>query len=162
MSLTPLIDAPLPVQIHAFAAISALLLGALVLFRRKGTSLHKVMGRTWVGLMLVTAGSAIFINEIRLIGPFSPIHIFSVVTFIGVVHGIREVRRGNVRGHRATMQGLYFFALILAGAFTLLPGRRMHDVLFGAAAGWTPSLIAIGLALVASAAIYIRLRRQQA
>jgi uncharacterized membrane protein len=162
MSLTPLIDAPLPVQIHASAAIAALLLGAVVLFRRKGTPLHKALGRGWVVLMLVTAGSAIFINEIRLIGPFSPIHIFSVVTFVGLAEGIWQIRRGNVRGHRATMQGVYFFALILAGAFTLLPGRRMHEVLFGADAGWTPSLIAIGLALVASAAIYGRLRRQAA
>lgn len=162
MSLTPLIEAPLQVQIHAVAALAALVLGALVLFRRKGTPLHKAMGRAWVALMLVAAGSAIFINEIRLIGPFSPIHIFSVITFIGVAQGIIEIRRGNVRRHRATMQGLYFFALILAGAFTLLPGRRMHDVLFGAAAGWTPSLVAVALALAASAAIYLRLRQQQA
>lgn len=162
MTLTPLLTAPLAVQIHALAAISALVLGAVVLFRRKGTPLHKAMGRVWVVLMLIAAGSSIFINEIRLIGPFSPIHIFSVMTFIGVAQGIREIRRGNVRAHRAAMQGLYFFALILAGAFTLLPGRRMHDVLFGAEAGWTPSLIAIGLALMLSATIYLRLRRQQA
>lgn len=162
MSLTPLIEAPWPVQIHAAAAIAALFLGAVVLFRRKGTSLHKAMGRVWVALMLVAAGSAIFINEIRLVGPFSPIHIFSVMTFIGVAQGIIEIRRGNLRAHRAAMQGLYFFALIIAGAFTLLPGRRMHDVLFGAEAGWTPSVIAIALALTASAAIYLRLRRQQA
>jgi uncharacterized membrane protein len=162
MSLTPLLDAPLAVQLHAAAAIAALFLGALVLFRRKGTPLHKALGRTWVALMLVAAGSSIFINEIRLVGPFSPIHIFSVVTFVGVAQGIREIRRGNVHGHRATMQGLYFFALILAGAFTLLPGRRMHDVLFGAASGWTPSLVAITLALTVSGSIYLRLRRQQA
>jgi uncharacterized membrane protein len=162
MSLTPLIEAPLQVQIHAVAALAALVLGALVLFRLKGTPLHKAMGRAWVVLMLVAAGSSIFINEIRLIGPFSPIHIFSVVTFVGVAQGIIEIRRGNVRAHRAAMQGLYFFALIIAGAFTLLPGRRMHDVLFGAAAGWTPSLVAIALALVTSGAIYLRLRQQQA
>lgn len=162
MSLTPLIEAPLPVQIHAAAAIAALFLGAVVLFRRKGTPLHKAMGRVWVALMLVAAGSSIFINDIRLIGPFSPIHIFSVMTFVGVAQGIIEIRRGNLRAHRAAMQGLYFFALIIAGAFTLLPGRRMHDVLFGAEAGWTPSLIAIALALTTSAAIYLRLRQQQA
>jgi uncharacterized membrane protein len=162
MSLAPLLAAPLPVQIHAFAAIAALLLGAVVLFRKKGTALHKALGRVWVVLMLVAAISSIFINEIRLIGPFSPIHIFSVMTFVGLAQGIRAIRRGNVRAHRAAMQGLYFFALILAGAFTLLPGRRMHDVLFGAGAGWTPSLIAIGLALGISAAIYLRLRRQPA
>lgn len=160
MSLTPLLEAPLAIQIHVASAISALLLGAAVLFRRKGTPLHKAMGRVWVGLMLSTALSSIFINEIRLIGPFSPIHIFAVVTFAGLAQGIREIRRGNVPGHRAAMQALYFLALVLTGAFTLLPGRRMHDVLFGAQSGWAPSLVAIALALGLSTAIYLRLRRQ--
>ena len=158
MSLDPLLAAPLAVQVHAAAALSAFLLGAAVLFRRKGTPLHKLMGRVWAVLMLITAGSSILINEIRLIGPFSPIHIFSIVTFAGIAQGIAEIRRGNVARHRATMQGLYFFALILAGAFTLLPGRRMHDVLFGAGAGWPPSLAAIGLGLLLSGAIYLRLQ----
>ena len=53
MSLTPLLVAPLAIQIHATAAIAAMLLGALVLFRRKGTPLHKAMGRLFVLLMLV-------------------------------------------------------------------------------------------------------------
>jgi uncharacterized membrane protein len=162
MSLTPLLDAPLAVQIHALAAMSAMLLGAFVLFRRKGTPLHRAMGRVWVVLMLVTALSSIFINEIRLVGPFSPIHIFTVITFAGLAQGIHEIRRGNVRAHRAAMQSLYFLALILTGAFTLLPGRRMHAVLFGAESGWAPSLVAIVLALGVSAAIYLKLRRQSA
>ncbi|WP_374619336.1 DUF2306 domain-containing protein [Devosia sp.] len=159
MSLTPLLDAPLAVQLHAAVALSALFLGALVLFNRKGTRLHRTLGRVWAALMLITAGSALFINEIRMIGPFSPIHLFSIVTFVGIVEGIRQIRRGDVRRHRATMQGLYFFALILTGAFTLLPGRRMHDVLFGAEAGWAPALAAIALALGASVLIWRRLLR---
>ncbi len=158
MSLTPLLEAPFAVQIHAFTAIAALLLGALVLFRRKGTPLHKLMGRVWVALMLVVATSSLFINEIRLIGPFSPIHIFAIMTYVGVTQGIWHIRHGDVARHRADMQGLYFGALILAGAFTFLPGRRMHQVLFGPDAGWTPSLIVIGVALTATAIIWMRLQ----
>lgn len=157
MSLTPLLEAPLAVQIHAFAAIAAVTLGALVLFRRKGTPLHKLMGRTWAALMLVVATSALFINEIRLIGPFSPIHIFSVFTYLGLAQGIWAIRHRDVQKHRAAMQGLYFGALMLAGAFTFLPRRRMHDVLFGADAGWTPSLIVIGVALTLTAVLWVRL-----
>jgi uncharacterized membrane protein len=111
-------------------------------------------------LMLVAATASIFINEIRLIGPFSPIHLFTVITYAGLAHGIVAIRRGDVHTHRATMQALYFLALLLAGAFTLLPGRRMHDVLLGAGAGWAPSLVAIGLALAATLTVYIRLRRR--
>jgi uncharacterized membrane protein len=157
VSLDPILSAPLAIQIHAFAAAAAMLLGATVLFRRKGTPVHKLMGRVWVGLMLIVATSAIFINEIRLIGPFSPIHLFVVLTYYGVWEGIREIRRGNVEAHQAAMKSVYLGALLLTGAFTLLPGRRMHDVLFGAASGWTPSLIAIPLALALTAVLWLRL-----
>ena len=160
MSLAPLLAAPIAIQIHAFTAIAALILGALVLLRRKGTPLHRLMGRTWVGLMLVTATSSWFINDIRLIGPFSPIHLFAIFTYVSVARGLIAIRRGDVAGHKAEMLGLYFFALILAGCFTLLPGRRMAAVLFGADAGWTPSLVAIGLGLAVSAVIYARLRQR--
>ena len=159
MSLSPLLTAPLAIQIHAFSAILAVLIGAMVLFRRKGTPLHKLMGRVWAGLMLVVATSALFINEIRMIGPFSPIHLFSLATYLGLAQGIRHIRRGNVRAHRAQMQGLYFMVLGLAGAFTLLPGRRMNEVLFGAETGWTPSLIAVGTVLAASVGFYLRAGR---
>lgn len=157
MSLDPLLEAPLAVQIHAFSAIAAVTLGALVLFRRKGTPSHKFLGRIWAGLMLLTATAAIFINEIRLIGPFSPIHIFVIFTYAGIAQGIWHIRRGEVTKHRATMIGLYFGSLGLAGAFTFLPGRRMHDVLFGAGAGWTPSLLMVSAVLAATAYFWWKL-----
>lgn len=149
MSLEPLIQAPVAVQIHAFSAIAAFALGAFVLWRKKGTRLHKALGRIWVVLMLVVATSSLFINEIRLIGPFSPIHIFSIVTYVSLGQALWAIIvQKNVAAHRAGMQGTYLRALMLAGAFTFLPGRRMHMVLFGAEAGWTPSLIVIGGALL--------------
>lgn len=159
MSLLPLLHAGPAVQVHAFSAIAAVILGAFVLWRRKGTALHKALGRAWVVLMLVTATSALFINEIRLIGPFSPIHLFSLFTYVSLFRGLRAVRVArDVRRHRAEMQGLYLGALILAGAFTLLPGRRMHMVLFGSGAGWTESVLAIGMILVLSAILWRRLQ----
>jgi len=156
MSLTPLLAAPLAVQIHAVAAIAAVLLGGLVLFRRKGTPMHRLLGRIWVALMLVVATSALFINEIRLIGPFSPIHLFTILTYGGVGYGLWQIRHGKVRAHKAAMQAVYFMALGLAGAFTLLPGRRMSAMLFGESAGWAPSLLAIGAVLAAVAWFYRR------
>ena len=160
MSLDPLLHAETAIQIHAFAAIAAFVLGGIVLWRRKGTALHKALGRVWVALMLIVATSSLFINEIRLIGPFSPIHIFAVMTYVGIGQALWAIRvRRDVAGHRASMQGTYIGALLLAGAFTFLPGRRMHAVLFGADAGWTPSLILIGVALAATGLLWLRLRR---
>ena len=39
--------------------------------------------------------------------------------------------RRKVQAHRAIMINLFIFALVLTGAFTLLPGRVMHAVFFG-------------------------------
>lgn len=66
MSLSPLLDADPAVQIHASSAIAAFFIGAFVLWRRKGTGLHKALGRVWVVLMLVTATSSMFIHETRM------------------------------------------------------------------------------------------------
>jgi hypothetical protein len=79
------------------------------------------------------------------------------MTYYGLYEGIREIRRGNVEAHQASMKSLYLCALLLTGAFTLLPGRRMHAVLFGADAGWLPSLIAIALALALTAFLWVKL-----
>ena len=162
MSLQPLLSAPIAIQIHASAAILALALGAVILFRPKGTPLHKVLGRVWAVLMLIVATSAIFINEIQLVGPFSPIHLFVLLTYAGIGFGIWEIRHGRVQSHRATMQSTYLGALLLTGAFTLLPGRRMHDVLFGTESGWAPSLIAIPLVLALTFYLWRRLMPQRA
>jgi uncharacterized membrane protein len=164
MSLDPLLSADWPIQVHATAALLAVILGAMVLWRRKGTGLHKALGRLWVLLMLVAATSALFINEIRMIGPFGPIHLFSLLTYWTLGQGLWAiVVQKDVRRHRIQMQSLYVFALMLAGAFTLLPGRRMHQVLFGADAGWPHSLLAIGTILLIAALVWRRLsppRRQ--
>jgi uncharacterized membrane protein len=40
-------------------------------------------------------------------------------------------RRGNIHAHRRSMIGLYLGALLVTGAFTLLPGRIMGRVVFG-------------------------------
>jgi uncharacterized membrane protein len=158
MSISPLLSASLAIQIHTLSAIAAAVLGAIVLFRRKGTPTHRLMGRIWCGLMLVTATSAIFIHETRLIGPFSPIHLFVIVTYVGLWEGLRQIRRGNVAAHQAAMKTLYVGALMLAGAFTLLPGRRINEALFGPEAGWAPALLAIAAVLVAAGLLWWRWR----
>ncbi|MBD8889976.1 DUF2306 domain-containing protein [Roseibium litorale] len=131
MTLTPLLQAGPVIATHAFAALAALLSGALQLALPKGTFLHKITGYLWIALMLWTAASSLFIHEIRLLGPFSPIHILSIATLIAVPRAIAAARSGKITTHRAIMRSLYFWALIVAGLFTLLPGRIMHHVVFG-------------------------------
>ena len=45
--------------------------------------------------------------------------------------GVYYARSHRVRGHKLTMRGLFAGALVIAGIFTLVPGRIMHRVLFG-------------------------------
>jgi len=131
MSLGPLLSAPPPIPWHAFAALAALAIGGAQLALPKGTTRHRVMGYAWAALMLVIAISSFWIQQIRLIGPFSPIHILSIIVLITVPLAVWHAHRHRVAKHRRVMISLYVFALIGAGVFTLLPGRIMHAVVFG-------------------------------
>ncbi|MFK7878498.1 MAG: DUF2306 domain-containing protein [Roseobacter sp.] len=92
---------------------------------------HRWIGYLWVTLMGLVALSSFWIQDIRQLGPFSFIHILSVVVLVNLYFAIRAARRGDVASHRSSMRWLFFAALVGAGVFTLLPGRAMHLVLFG-------------------------------
>lgn len=131
MSLEPLITAPLPIQLHAFAALAALVLGGFQLLRPKGSEVHRATGYIWAALMLLIAVSGLFIHEVRMIGPFSPVHLLSLIILVTVPLAVYRARQGNIEGHRRAMLNIYWIALIGAGIFTMLPGRIMGQVLFG-------------------------------
>lgn len=131
MSLAPLTDAPLAIQIHAFAALAAFLLGIVQLARMKGTASHRALGYAWVALMLVVAFSSFWIQELRVWGPWSPIHLLSILSLTMLPLGIYYARSHIVRGHKLTMLGMFAGALVIAGIFTLAPGRIMYRVMFG-------------------------------
>ena len=131
MTLEPLRAAPPLIQIHAFAAIGAFALGIFQLAAGKGTSRHRVTGWIWVGLMTTVVVTSVGIHEMRVWGPWSPIHLLSVFTAVMLPMGVVHARRHRVRQHRATMIGLFVGALIVAGIFALRSGRIMHEVVFG-------------------------------
>jgi uncharacterized membrane protein len=131
MSLAPLLNAPLAIQLHAFAALAAFTLGVVQLARVKGTSQHRALGYTWVALMLIVAISSFWIQGMRVWGPWSPIHLLSIMTLAMLPLALYFARVHRVRGHKFTMLGLFAGALVIAGLFTLVPGRIMHRVVFG-------------------------------
>ncbi|WP_375175488.1 DUF2306 domain-containing protein [Pseudooceanicola sp.] len=147
MSLTPLLSASVAIQIHVLAALLAILLLPLTLFRRRRDRVHKVAGYVWVTAMLTTAISSFWINGIRLIGPFSPIHLLSVLTLYNVIWAVVELRRGNRRAHEGILRATAYWSLGLAGLFTLIPGRMMAEALFGEAqvTGFLSVLTLVGL-----------------
>ena len=132
MSLAPLLDAAAPaVPLHAFAAMAAFVLGIVQLVAPKGTLPHRALGWVWVALMLVVALSSFWIHRIRLVGPWSPIHLLSIFALVMLALGVTAARTHNVRRHKITMVSIFFGALVIAGLFTFMPGRIMHAVVLG-------------------------------
>ena len=94
--------------------------------------MHRRLGYLWAALMTGVAISGLFIHELRMVGPFSPIHLLSLITLASLWVAISRARRRDIAGHRRVMLLLFWLALVLTGAFTFWPGRVMHQVLFGA------------------------------
>jgi uncharacterized membrane protein len=118
---------PIPILIHLAAAASALMLGVVMLVRRKGTASHKALGRAWVALMLTVAISSLWIPSFLHL---TWIHSFTLLTLVTLPLAIYRIRTGNVKGHAAAMKGLFIGGLIVAGIFTLVPGRLLGNLLW--------------------------------
>lgn len=117
---------------HLLMALGALLLGAVVLSGRKGNTLHRSLGWTWVVLMAGVTVTGAFIRDYNLpnLFGFTPIHLFVVFVAWQLPRAVMYARRGEIEGHRKTMRGLYMGGCVVAGAFTLLPGRFLGSMLW--------------------------------
>jgi uncharacterized membrane protein len=131
MSLAPLLDAAPAIPLHAFAAMAAFALGLVQFAAPKGTLPHRTIGWIWVGLMAMVAISSFWIHQIRLLGPWSPIHLLSIFTLIVLPLGVWRAHHHDIANHRRIMIFIFAGALVIAGLFTLVPGRIMHSVVFG-------------------------------
>ena len=131
MSLAPLLDAAPAIPLHAFSAMAAFALGVVQFAAPKGTLQHRALGWIWVLLMASVALSSFWIHQIRLLGPWSPIHLLSIFTLTMLPLAVWRAHTHRVADHRRIMILLFTGALVVAGLFTLLPGRIMHVVVFG-------------------------------
>lgn len=120
----------LVVQLHLFAALSALVVALFMLKGAKGTRMHRIVGWAWVGLMMTTALSSFLIREISP-GKLSYIHILSGWVAFAAPLGVWAARTHRVRLHQRLMTGLVIGGLFIAGALTFIPGRLMWNVFFG-------------------------------
>lgn len=119
----------LPIMIHVAAVVPTVPLGAYLLLAPKGTPRHRLLGKVWLVLMLVTATSAIFI---KTSGSFSWIHLFVPLTFHAAWKVMDTARKGNIAAHKRHLVTTYLTALMLPGvAAFLIPGRLMNVMLLG-------------------------------
>ncbi|HEX2561002.1 DUF2306 domain-containing protein [Phenylobacterium sp.] len=122
-------QAGLAIQIHLAAVVLALGVGAWQLLGPKGTTAHRALGWTWSLAMMAAALSSFFIRTV-IDGWFSPIHLLSVITLVGLPTAIWAAHRHDVRRHSRIMTSVYLGGMIVAGGFAFLPGRLLWNVFF--------------------------------
>jgi len=111
-------------------------LGLYIFLTKKGTAKHKFFGRICVAWLFTISVTAVFIQEITL-GEYSFIHLLIPLTIGSLIYSIWSIRKFKKTAlqkykysHMSSMIGVYVGALILAGAFTLIPGRLFYEILF--------------------------------
>lgn len=120
--------------LHLLTIVPCVFLGAYLLIVRKGTQIHKFLGRIYMVLMLVTSIISLFMQAHvgpRILNHFGFLHLFSLLTIYTVPTAYIAIKKGQVNKHKWKMILLYFGAILIAGAFTFVPGRYLYEVFFG-------------------------------
>jgi len=125
-----------PIYIHAFFALIAVPVGLYILLTKKGTQKHKLTGRIWTLFLLIVSFTALFIQAINP-GEYSLIHLLIPWTIGSLIYSIWSIRKFQKtklqkykKAHMCSMIGVYVGALLVAGVFTLMPGRLFYEILF--------------------------------
>lgn len=119
--------------LHLGTVVPSFIIGTILLVIKKGNKTHVNLGRVYMILMMITAIITLFMPA--QVGPtvlnrFGWIHSFSFLTIYTVPTAYVAIKKGNVKAHKRKMILLYFGAIILAGGFTFMPGRYLHDLFF--------------------------------
>ena len=120
-------EIPTLVWVHLVTVLVALALAPIMLLRRRGDGLHRILGWIWVLALMVTAIASF---GIRHSGSFSPIHLISIFVLIQTPLIVWRARRHDISGHRIAVRATTAGALILAGFFTFPFGRLLGRWLF--------------------------------
>lgn len=118
------------ITLHTIAAVIGLAVGPTIFLRMKGTPSHRALGALYITSMLTVAVSGLFIYELN--GGLSPIHIFSVITFVTISMGLLAIRRYIRQRQPETLVSHYsymaysYVGLLMAGGMQLL--AEIHRV----------------------------------
>ncbi|MGB1032645.1 MAG: DUF2306 domain-containing protein [Flavobacteriales bacterium] len=121
-------------MLHLWTVLPAFAIGTVLLIIKKGTPIHKGLGKVYMVLMFFTAVVSLFLEArvgMQFFNHFGFIHLLSFLTIYTIPTAWIAARRGNIKSHKRKMIILYFAGLIVAGGFTLVPGRYLHGILFG-------------------------------
>jgi len=134
MTFQPLLDASWAVQAHVATLVAAWLVGTWMFFiGRKGTLVHRRMGAVFVGLMLLTAATSLFIHRRppnRLLFGFSTFHLFVPLVLLLLTIALYGAFSGRKRLHRFGVIGLYFGSITFTGIANVFLGVGITHRMF--------------------------------
>ena len=117
--------------LHLATIFPAFLIGTFLMLNHKGTPVHKLLGKIYMSLMMFTAGVTLFMSaEVgpKILNHFGFIHLLSFFVLYTVPSAYLAARNGDIKHHRNNMVGLYLGGILVAGAFTFMPGRLFHNL----------------------------------
>ncbi len=123
-------EIPFIIWPHLVLIMIALALTPIMLLRRRGDKAHRALGWIWTICMFSTAVISLGIRLINH-GGFSPIHLLSLFTILGVPVLVIAARRHDIARHRGQARGFVIGALLVAGFFTFPFNRLLGSWLFG-------------------------------
>jgi uncharacterized membrane protein len=105
----------------------------LLFFQKRGDKSHRLWGKGYALLIIFSSLVSLFLKA--HVGPswlnhFGYIHLLSLVTIATVPYSLWQLKRGRLISHQRSMQFLYWTGLLVAGGFTLFPGRYLHGLVF--------------------------------
>ena len=118
---------------HLCCAVAAILVGGYQLARQpRGDKAHRAWGWLWVSLMASATVSSGFIRDFGMLNVwgFTPIHLLTIFVSVMLPYAVYTARTHNIEAHRKTMKGIYWGGCIVAGFFTLVPGRFLGNLLW--------------------------------
>ena len=123
-------EVPPIVWFHIATIVGALALTPVMLLRRRGDRLHRLLGWIWCGSIAATAIASFWVRGLNG-ASLSFIHLLSAWTLIQVPLIVLAARSHNVARHRSAVRGMVTGALLIAGIFTFPFGRLLGHWLFG-------------------------------
>ena len=111
-------------RVHLIACVAAIIVGAIVVVRPKGTAVHRALGAVYVGATFAYCGSSFFMYPST--GRLTPFHLISIQNLVLVSCGValprflRQRFRSWYAWHLRLMVYSYI-ALVVTGFRFLLP-----------------------------------------
>lgn len=120
--------------IHLATIIPCIFIGTYLMIFRKGSNIHKGLGKIYLLCMLITGIDSLFMSARvgpTLLNHFGFNHIFSLIALYTVPTTWYFLKNGDIKRHQIGMVLLYIGSVIIAGVLALTPGRFLYSVLLG-------------------------------